>query len=69
VEGLLPDRSPDLFNLALELLDLPSSLIEVEKSVVSKQGYAICRAIRDNIIDISYFTTYGWKDAKSNMKD
>lgn len=66
VEGLLPDRSPDLFSLALDLLDLPPNLIEVEKSVVSRQGYAICRAIKDGTIDLTYFTQYGWKDVKAN---
>ena len=65
VEGLLPDRSPDLFSLALDLLDLPPNLIEVEKSVVSRQAYAICRAIKDGTIDMSYFTQYGWKDVKA----
>lgn len=27
VEGLLPNRSPDLFNLALSLLNIPATLI------------------------------------------
>jgi hypothetical protein len=35
---------------------------------VSKQGYAICRAIRDGVIDSSYFTSYGWKDAKKDLQ-
>lgn len=39
-------------------------MIEVERSVVSRQGYNICKAIRDGTIDSTYFDGYGWKDAK-----
>jgi len=53
--------------LALDLLDLEPTLIEVEKSVVSRQGYAVCKAIRDGVIDAAYFDTYGWKDAKKDV--
>ena len=46
VEGILPDRSPNLFDLAIELLDLPANLAQTEKSVISKEGYEICRSIK-----------------------
>lgn len=36
VEGILPSKSPDLFQIAIDLLGLPSNLTEVDKSVVSK---------------------------------
>ena len=64
VEGLLPDKSPDLFNIAIELLDIPANLSETEKSVVSKEGYGICKAIRNGDDVKSSLENYGWKDLK-----
>ena len=29
IEGLLPNKSPSIFNIALELLDIPENLNEV----------------------------------------
>lgn len=64
VEGLLPNKSPDLFNLAIDLLDIPANLSQVEKSVISKEGYGICRAIRNGESIKGSLENYGWKDIK-----
>lgn len=61
VEGLLPEKSPSLFEIALGILDLPESLAEVEKSVVSKDGFDVVRAIKDGDNPSPLFGKYGWK--------
>ena len=55
-----------MFNLVLNILDLPPTLIETEKSIISKNGYEICRSIRDNNVDMSNFSPYHWKDIKKD---
>ena len=47
VEGLLPNRSPPLFEIAIDLLGLPATLVESAEFVVSRSGYDVCRGIRD----------------------
>ena len=36
VEGLLPNRSPSLFEIAIDLLGMPASLAEEDDSVLSR---------------------------------
>jgi hypothetical protein len=36
VEGLLPNQSPPLFEIAIDLLDIPENLSEKDDSVVTK---------------------------------
>lgn len=64
IEGILPSKSPDLFNIAIELLDIPANLSETEKSVVSKEGYGICKGIREGSYVLDSIAEYGWKDIK-----
>ena len=47
VEGLLPNRSPPIFEIAIDLLGMPASLAEEDDSVLSRDAYQICRGIRD----------------------
>lgn len=72
VEGLLPNPSPPLFEIATELLDIAPTLIESEESIVSKDAYQICKGIRDNQNVTSLFNNYGWnnpKKEKDTQKD
>lgn len=48
VEGLLPNRSPSIFELAVDMLGIQASLIEDEEAAVSREAYQICRGIRDH---------------------
>ena len=50
------------------MLDIPESLIEVEKSIVSKDGYDVCKGLRsgDNVLPL--IQGYGWKDKKDKDK-
>lgn len=64
VEGILPSKSPDLFNLLIELLDIPANLTETQKSVISKEAYEICRGLRSGHSVADSITQYGWKDVK-----
>ena len=66
IEGLLPEKSPSLFQIAIGMLDLPESLAEVDKSVVSKDGFEVCRAIKNGDNPSSLFAKYGWKQAKKD---
>ena len=38
--------------------------MEVEKSVVSSDGYDLCKAIKNGNDPSSFFAKYGWKDIK-----
>lgn len=66
VEGLLPERSPSLFEIAILILDIPQSLLQIEKSVLSKEAYDICKAIKDGDTPLSSFDKYAWKDYKKD---
>ena len=49
-------------------MDLPESLAEVDKSVVSKDGFDICRAIKDGDNPSPLFVKYGWKETSKREK-
>jgi hypothetical protein len=48
----------------IDLLDLPSNLQEVERSVVSKEGYAICKTLKNGESPLASLQSYGWRDIK-----
>lgn len=64
VEGLLPNRSPSIFELAIDLLGIPASLVEEEDTASSKEAYQICKGIRDGEGVGSLISNYGWTNPK-----
>jgi hypothetical protein len=64
VEGLLPDPSPSLFEIAIEMLDIPATLVDEQNSVVTKDAYQICKGIRDGENIINLVNNYGWNNSK-----
>ena len=64
VEGLLPNRSPSVFEIAIDLLGIPASLLEEEDNFVSKEAYHVCRGIRDKESVSSLISSYGWTNPK-----
>jgi hypothetical protein len=70
VEGLLPDVSPKLFDLMLELLDVPNNLATVPTTMISKECNAILRGLRDGDSVLNSVNILGgWKDKKDIVKD
>ena len=47
VEGLLPEKSPSLFDIAIGMLDVSKSLENTGKELLSKEGYEILKAIKN----------------------
>ena len=66
VEGLLPNRSPSLFELAIQLLNIPATLVPSEDSIVSRDAYEICRGIRDGQNVLTSLGIYGWNNPKKD---
>lgn len=64
IEGILPSKSPDVFNLAIDMLGLPADLVESEKRNISKDAYSIVRGIKNGENVLDSISMYGWKDVK-----
>jgi hypothetical protein len=60
----LPNKSPSLFEIAIDMLDIPASLVESNDSVISREGYEICKALRDGLSITSFLNNYGWTTPK-----
>jgi hypothetical protein len=46
------------------MLDIPASLAESNDSVISREGYEICKALRDGLSITSFLNNYGWTTPK-----
>lgn len=66
VEGLLPEKSPDLQELAKNLLGLDDNFEPNENTVISKEGLSICKMIKNNENLAGSFGLYGWKDPRKS---
>jgi serine/threonine protein kinase len=64
VEGLLPNRSPPLFEIAVELLGIPATLVDEQDSVITREAYQICKGLRDGENIIGLVNNYGWSNPK-----
>ncbi len=54
------------------MLDIPASLVEEKDSVISREGYEVCKALRDGQSIASYLNGYGWttpKKEKDTLRD
>lgn len=74
VEGLLPNPSPSLFQIAVDLLGVASTLVDEAANVVSREALHICKGIRDGENVLGFITNYGWtlpkkEKEKEVMKD
>ena len=71
-EGLLPNRSPSIFEIAIDMMDIPANLAEDEHLTVSRKALDICRGIRDGDPVLTTINSYGWtvpKKEKDVQKD
>lgn len=50
------------------MLDVPASLAESNDSVISREGYEICKALRDGQSITNFLNNYGWTTPKKEKE-